>query len=119
MPEVPDVCLPGLLHCSHASPRSGQTPRTLGQELAAWCQTEGGWDLEVVERASGQRSFNFQPRQWVVERSFSWISREPSLEQGLRAASVQTSETLIQLAMIRLLLARLARHLRTSSQTPH
>jgi hypothetical protein len=29
---------------------------------------------------------------------------------------VQTSETLIQVAMIRLLLARLARHLRTSSQ---
>ena len=26
-----------------------------GQELADWCQTEGSWDLEVVERAPGER----------------------------------------------------------------
>jgi putative transposase len=33
-----------------------------GQELAAWCQAQGGWDLEVVERAPGTRGFNLLPR---------------------------------------------------------
>ena len=33
-----------------------------GQELAAWCQAEGGWDLEVVERTPGTRGFSVVPR---------------------------------------------------------
>ena len=52
---------------------------------------------------------------WVVERTFSWISRNRRMSKDYER-KVQTSETLIQVAMIRLLLARLARHLRTSSQ---
>src|SRR6266487_151655 len=79
-----------------------------GQELAVWCKAEGGWDLEVVERAPGQRGWSRQPRRWVVERSFSWISRNRRLSKDYER-KVQTSETLIQLAMIRLLLARLVR----------
>ena len=42
-----------------------------GQELAAWCQAPGGWDLEVVERAPGTRGFSLLPRRWVVERTLS------------------------------------------------
>ncbi|HEX4202616.1 MAG TPA: IS5 family transposase [Ktedonobacteraceae bacterium] len=79
-----------------------------GQELAAWCQAEGGWDLEVVERAPGQRGFSIQPRRWVVERSLSWISRNRRMSKDYER-KVQTSETLIQVAMIRLLLARVGR----------
>ena len=79
-----------------------------GQELAAWCQTEGGWDLEVVEHAPDQRGFGVQPRRWVVERSFSWISRNRRLSKDYER-KVQTSETLIQVAMIRLLITRLGR----------
>ncbi|HEX4202674.1 MAG TPA: IS5 family transposase [Ktedonobacteraceae bacterium] len=59
-----------------------------GQELAAWCETEGDWELEVVER------------------TFGWLSRSRRLSKGYER-KVQTSETLIQVAMIRLLLARL------------
>ena len=56
-------------------PRRGR-PRThslraIFQELAAWCKAEDDWDLEVVERALGQRGFNVLPRRWVVERSLS------------------------------------------------
>lgn len=46
-----------------------------GQELAAWCQATGEWELEVVERAPGTRGGSRVPRRWVVERTFSWISR--------------------------------------------
>gem|GEM_PF-1625591 len=71
--------------------------------------------MEVVERPSGTRGFSVVPRRWVVERTFSWISRNRRMSKDYER-KVQTSETLIQVAMIRLLLARLARHLRTSSQ---
>lgn len=79
-----------------------------GQELAAWCQAQGGWDLEVVERAPGTRGFSLLPRRWVVERTLSWISRNRRLSKQYER-KVQTSETLIQVAMVRLLLARVGR----------
>jgi len=79
-----------------------------GQELADWCQTEGKWDLEVVERPPGVRGFSIQPRRWVVERTFGWLSRSRRLSKDYER-KVQTSETLIQVAMIRLLVAHLGR----------
>lgn len=79
-----------------------------GQELAAWCQAEGGWDLEVVKRTPGTRGFSVVPRRWVVERTLSWISRNRRMSKDYER-KVQTSETLIQVAMIRLLLVRLGR----------
>jgi putative transposase len=79
-----------------------------GQKLIEWCKTQGNWDLEVVERTPGVRGFSVQPRRWVVERSFSWLSRNRRLSKGYER-KVQTSETLIQVAMIRLLVARLGR----------
>jgi putative transposase len=65
-------------------------------------------ELEVVERPSGTRGFSVVPRRWVVERTFSWISRNRRMSKDYER-KVQTSETLIQVAMIRLLLARLER----------
>ena len=76
-----------------------------GQELATWCQTTGEWELEVVERPPGTRGFSVVPRRWVVERTFSWIARNRRMSKDYER-KVQTSETLIQVAMVRLLLAR-------------
>ena len=71
-------------------------------------QAQGDWDLEVVERPAGIRGFSVQPRRWVVERTFGWLSRSRRLSKDYER-KVQTSETLIQVAMIRLLVARLGR----------
>lgn len=79
-----------------------------GQELAKFCLAQGNWDLEVVERTPGTRGFSVLPRRWVVERSLSWISRNRRLSKDYER-KVQTSETLIQVAMIRLLIARAGR----------
>lgn len=79
-----------------------------GQELATWCQTTGEWELEVVERTPDTRGFSVVSRRWIVERTFSWISRNRRMSKNYER-KVQTSETLIQVTMIRLLLARLAR----------
>jgi len=67
-----------------------------------------------ADAASGTRGFSVVPLRWVVDRTFSWISRNRRMSK-VYEQKVQTSETLIQLAMIRLLLAPLARHPRTRS----
>jgi putative transposase len=48
-----------------------------------------------------------QPRRWVVERSFAWLSRNRRLAKDYER-KVQTSETLIEIAASRLVLHRLA-----------
>jgi len=59
-----------------------------GKELADWCQAQGDWDLEVVER------------------TFGWLSRNRRMSKDYER-KVQTSETLIEVAMILLLVVRL------------
>jgi putative transposase len=79
-----------------------------GKELADWCQQQGnGWDLEVVEREPGTHGFSIQPRRWVVERSFAWLTRNRRLAKDYER-KVQTDETFVELAAIRLVLRRLA-----------
>jgi putative transposase len=79
-----------------------------GQELADWCRATGDWELEVVKRPPGVRGWSQQPRRWIVERTFAWLLRHRRLVVDYER-KVQTSETLIEVAMIRLLLARLGR----------
>jgi len=77
-----------------------------GPELADWCQATGNWELEVVKRPPGVHGWSQQPRRWIVERTFAWSLRSRRLVVDYER-KVQTSETLIEVAMIRLLVARL------------
>jgi putative transposase len=52
--------------------------------------------------------FTVVPRRWVVERSFAWLGRFRRLSQDYEDLTA-TSETVIYLAMTRLLLRRLTR----------
>jgi putative transposase len=54
------------------------------------------------------RGFSVQPRRWIVERTFGWLSRNRRMSKDYER-KVQTSETLIELATIRLLVVRLGR----------
>src|SRR5260221_12526310 len=76
-----------------------------GKELADWCQAEGGWDLEVVERPPGARGFAVLPKRWIVDRTFGWLSRNRRMGKDYDR-KVQTSETLVALARLRLLIPR-------------
>ncbi len=76
--------------------------------LKAWCKKEGGWKLEIVERYLQSKSFKVLPRRWIVERTFGLLSRNRRLAKDYERL-VQTSEILIEVATIRLLLRRLAR----------
>ena len=66
-----------------------------------------GWDLERVVRPDGTRGFTVEPRRWVVERTFAWLTKC----RRLRCDDEQrpdSSEALIRLAMIGLRARRLA-----------
>jgi putative transposase len=78
------------------------------QNLARWCEEQGGWQLEVVKRDRKVRGFEVLPKRWIVERTFGWLRRDRRLGKDYER-KVQTSETLIEVAMIRLMLRRLAR----------
>jgi putative transposase len=97
--------LAGLKYCVPRLTQIWADAAYRGQELADWCQAQGGWELEVVERTPGVRGFAVLPNWWIVERSFGWLSRNRRLSKDYER-KVQTSETLIEVAMIRLLIAR-------------
>jgi putative transposase len=82
-----------------------------GEKLAGWCKEQGEWELEIVERSSRSADtvgFTVLPHRWIVERTLSWLMRNRRLSKDYER-KVQTSETFIEVAMIRLMLKRLAR----------
>jgi putative transposase len=79
-----------------------------GEKLAGWCEEQGGWELEIVERRGDAEGFAVLPHRWIVERTLGWLMRNRRLSKDYER-KVQTSETLIKVAMIRLILRRLAR----------
>ncbi len=66
-----------------------------------------GWELWVVRTPPDQRGFQVQPRRWVVERTFAWLTDCRRLTKDYEDYT-ETSEAFIYLAMIHLMLRRLA-----------
>jgi transposase len=98
-----------LLHGYTGSSKDWADAAYRGKELADWCKHQGaGWDLEVVERTRGVRGFSIQPHRWVVERCFAWLTRNRRRAWDYER-KVPPCETLIEVAVIRLLVARLGR----------
>ena len=79
-----------------------------GGQLVEWVQKAYGWTLEVVKRAKDAKGFVALPRRWVIERTFGWLGRYRRLSRDYEYLLL-TSEVLIYAAMVRLMLARLAR----------
>src|ERR1022692_2071684 len=63
--------------------------------------------IEIVKR-SDLHTFKVLPRRWVVERTFGWLGRYRRLNRDYERQA-KTGETMVYLAMIRLMLARLGR----------
>jgi putative transposase len=79
-----------------------------GEKLAGWCEEQGGWELETVERSTETEGFTVLPHRWIVERTLGWLTRKRRLSKDYER-KVQTSEAFIEVAMIRLILKPLAR----------
>jgi len=63
--------------------------------------------LEIVKRSDQRKGFYVLPRRWVVERTFGWLGRQRRLSKDYEFLT-QTSETMIHVAMIGLMLRRLS-----------
>jgi putative transposase len=66
-----------------------------------------GVQLEVVKRSDTRPGFVVQAKRWIVERTFGWLSRERRLARDYERKE-ESSEALVYLGMIRLMLGRLA-----------
>jgi putative transposase len=95
-----------------------------------WIEKEMGWEVEVVRHAPRPRGmwvwpgmeiteemlaafrrpegFRHFPRRWVVERTLAWIGRNRRMSKDYEYLP-RSSESLVQLTMIRLMLKRLVR----------
>jgi putative transposase len=62
---------------------------------------------EVVSRPAGAEGFVKLPQRWVVERTFAWLYRSRRLSKDYERAT-NSSETMLRVSMIHLMLHRLA-----------
>jgi putative transposase len=76
-------------------------------ELIAWLEDLLGCKLEIVEKPKDQVGFQILPKRWIVERTFAWLVRQRRLARDYERLP-ETSEAFIYVAMIRLMLRRLA-----------
>jgi putative transposase len=74
-------------------------------KLIEWTQTFGGWVLEIVKR-NERHKFVVLPKRWIVERTFGWLGRYRRLSKDYEEL-VPSSEAMIYLAMINLMIHRL------------
>jgi transposase len=79
---------------------AGHESRKLSRQI----MRDDGWKLQIVKRR--QRAFKITGLTWIVERSFAGPGRNRRFSKDYEYA-VQTSETMIDIAAIRILLNRL------------
>jgi putative transposase len=79
-----------------------------GEVLARWCDTQGQWRLEIITRVPQAQGFVVRPWCWIAERTLAWMGRQRRLSKDYER-KVQTSEMFLTLAMIRLMVARVAK----------
>ncbi len=75
-------------------------------QLVGWVRERTGWDLEIVKRTDDMRGFVLLPKRWVVERTFAWLGKCRRLSKDYESL-IESSEAMIRLAMIGLMLRRL------------
>ena len=78
--------------------------------LVQWFQEQTGrrdCGLEIVRRLEGVSGFHVLPKRWIVERTLGWLVKSRRLARDYETAA-QSSEAMIYLTMIRLMLKRLA-----------
>lgn len=79
-----------------------------GDKLANALKSRGGWTLEIVKRPDAAKGFVLLLRRWVVERAIAWLNRNRRLAKDFEAM-IQTADTWLFIASVKLLSRRLAR----------
>ena len=77
-----------------------------GRKMAMTVWRTGAWRLQIVKRSDAV-GFEVLPKRWIVERTFAWISRNRRLARDFERYAA-TVAAFVRLAMIRIMLRRLA-----------
>ena len=67
----------------------------------------GTWTIDIVKRPDTATGFEVVPKRWIVERTIAWISRCRRLARDFERYA-RTVAAFVRLAMIRIMLRRLA-----------
>ena len=51
-------------------------------QLYAWVEKNAEWDLDIVRRPKGSEGWVKLTIRWTVERTFAWLGKMSSVEQG-------------------------------------
>lgn len=78
-----------------------------GNPFMQWVMDCCRWIIQVVLRPHQHKGFVLLPKRWVVERTLGWLTGCRRLNKDYELLP-QTSETFIYLAMIRIMIRRLA-----------
>jgi putative transposase len=78
-----------------------------GAEYTSNVQQTYHRQLEIIKRDKGSKGFQRLPGRWIVERTFGWLNHFRRLSKDYERQP-QTSENFIYVAMISIMLRRLA-----------
>jgi putative transposase len=87
-------------------------------ELYAWTELNADYRIQVVRRPEDQLGFKVLPQRWVVERTIAWLSRSRRLSKDCEKLTI-TSEAMVKISMIHLMLKRLAKDSETHEFAHH
>jgi transposase len=76
-------------------------------KLVTWVATVRQRTLVIVKRPRHTRGFQVVQWRWIVERTFGWLNRSRRLSKDFEALP-ETTETWMRIAMIQLMVRRLA-----------
>jgi putative transposase len=80
-------------------------------QLIAWVKALRAYRpvrLEIVKRAASAEDFAVSPKGWIVERTLGWFNRYRRLSKDFGLLP-RSSEAIMRIAMIHLVIRRLAR----------
>lgn len=79
-----------------------------GERVADTARKSGNWRIEIITRRETDKGFVVQAKRWIVERTLAWISRHRRLARDFECLA-RSAIAFIRLAMIKIMLRRLAR----------
>jgi transposase len=78
-----------------------------GQAFMEWVMDRFRYVLEVIKRSDDLPGFKVVPKRWIVERTFGWLLWSRRLNKDYEILP-RTAEAFVYVAMIRLMIRRLA-----------